>query len=40
LGSTLAHLVALMSAGAGFVNGQLIERQEDQQAVETSVAAS
>jgi hypothetical protein len=27
-------------AGASFVNGQLVERQEDQQAVETSVAAA
>ena len=31
------HLVALVRAGASFVNGQLIEREEDQPAVETSV---
>jgi transposase-like protein len=29
------HLVALVRAGASFVNGRLVERPEDQQAVET-----
>jgi len=29
------HLVALVRAGATFVNGSLAERSEDQQAVET-----
>ena len=31
------HLVALVRAGARFVNGKLIEREEDQQAIEPSV---
>ncbi len=31
------HLVALVRAGATFVNGELVERSEDQQAVETPV---
>jgi transposase-like protein len=31
------HLVALVRAGATFVNGKLVERSEDQQAVETPV---
>jgi transposase-like protein len=31
------HLVALVRAGATFVNGQLVERSEDQQATEGSV---
>jgi len=31
------HLVALVRAGATFVNGKLVERSEDQQPVETSV---
>jgi transposase-like protein len=30
------HLVALVRTGASFVNGQLVERQEDQPAAETS----
>ncbi len=31
------HLVALVRAGATFVNGKLVERSEDQQAAETPV---
>jgi transposase-like protein len=31
------HLVALVRAGATFVNGRLVERHEDQQPVETPV---
>jgi transposase-like protein len=34
------HLVALVRAGATFVNGKLIERDEDQHAVETPVDAA
>jgi transposase-like protein len=34
------HLVALVRAGATFVNGKLVERSEDQQAVETPVEAA
>jgi putative transposase len=31
------HLVALVRAGATFVNGKLVEREEDQQAVTPSI---
>jgi transposase-like protein len=34
------HLVALVRAGATFVNGRLVERSEDQQAVDTPVEAA
>jgi transposase-like protein len=34
------HLVALVRAGASFVNGQLAEREEDQPAAETSVGVA
>ena len=31
------HLVALVRAGATFINGKLVEREKDQQAVTSSV---
>jgi hypothetical protein len=34
------HLVALVRAGASFVNGRLVEREEDQPAAETSVGVA
>jgi hypothetical protein len=34
------HLVALVRAGATFVNGRLVERSEDQQAADTPVEAA
>ena len=34
------HLVALVRAGATFENGKLVERPEDQQAIDTPVEAA